>query len=529
MPTENSSSSQVSAASGGLTPLIQLADLLGGQKQTVSSSANINPLQQVLGSLRSQDYSQQLGSILQAVAGQTPGLAARYSNAVGARSGSNAPLAASLDKLMVDAALKGQNQIAQLQNQNLATQAQAAQGIAQATRGTQMQTGTNLGRAATGIAALKLGQDLMQSDLGKRAAAGAENALNSLSSYFEPQATSASGDIVNNYIDSAASGGWAQNMYDVGQLFDGASLFSNANTAYDTQDVVNLWDSVGFADGGLVGRDGNTRTVRSSGGRRSSAPTYQADPVKRAMSGASTSDTAQSSISPSTSSSTQEAQPESNVTPGQALSIAMSTATGNVPGLLATIADVALSQSQGKAVSIAAPAVAGLTSNNPIAQAIALGKAALGLFGLSAGAAGTEGPGIGVSSVGPGFGGNSIAGVSLADSSSAAVGPMSVAPGMNSSISGLTGETASVGDSSASAGAGISDGFGEAGFGGTSSASPGGMKSGGEVKGPGTGTSDSVHTRLSDGEYVVPADVVQRLGVSFFDKLRAQFHAPVAK
>ena len=41
----------------------------------------------------------------------------------------------------------------------------------------------------------------------------------------------------------------------------------------------------------------------------------------------------------------------------------------------------------------------------------------------------------------------------------------------------------------------------------------------GEVRGPGTGTSDSIPARLSDGEYVIPAEVVRRKGTDFFDKL----------
>lgn len=59
---------------------------------------------------------------------------------------------------------------------------------------------------------------------------------------------------------------------------------------------------------------------------------------------------------------------------------------------------------------------------------------------------------------------------------------------------------------------------------------------GGVVQGPGTGTSDSVPAvnqqtgqpiQLSSGEYVVPADVVKRKGVEFFDKLVRQHHTPV--
>jgi hypothetical protein len=52
---------------------------------------------------------------------------------------------------------------------------------------------------------------------------------------------------------------------------------------------------------------------------------------------------------------------------------------------------------------------------------------------------------------------------------------------------------------------------------------------GGIVRGPGTGISDSIPARLSDGEYVIPADVVKRKGVEFFDKLLDKYHMPAAE
>lgn len=42
---------------------------------------------------------------------------------------------------------------------------------------------------------------------------------------------------------------------------------------------------------------------------------------------------------------------------------------------------------------------------------------------------------------------------------------------------------------------------------------------GGYVSGPGTGTSDSIHARLSNGEYVLRASAVKALGVGFLNKL----------
>lgn len=65
----------------------------------------------------------------------------------------------------------------------------------------------------------------------------------------------------------------------------------------------------------------------------------------------------------------------------------------------------------------------------------------------------------------------------------------------------------------------------------------GGMADGGQVKGPGTGISDDIPAvntdtgeaiRVSNGEYIVPEDVVRAKGVEFFDKLKAKYHTPAA-
>ena len=55
---------------------------------------------------------------------------------------------------------------------------------------------------------------------------------------------------------------------------------------------------------------------------------------------------------------------------------------------------------------------------------------------------------------------------------------------------------------------------------------------GGYVSGPGTGTSDSIPARLSNGEYVMPAKTVSHFGVDFMDAIRAMRparQAPVAR
>ena len=61
-----------------------------------------------------------------------------------------------------------------------------------------------------------------------------------------------------------------------------------------------------------------------------------------------------------------------------------------------------------------------------------------------------------------------------------------------------------------------------------------GLKDGGRVRprgfvsGPGTQTSDSIPARLSDGEYVLPADTVRAVGVGKLDALRDATHTPAS-
>lgn len=48
---------------------------------------------------------------------------------------------------------------------------------------------------------------------------------------------------------------------------------------------------------------------------------------------------------------------------------------------------------------------------------------------------------------------------------------------------------------------------------------PAGFATGGHVRGPGSGTSDSIMARLSNGEYIIPSAIVAQYGVRFFDWL----------
>jgi hypothetical protein len=46
------------------------------------------------------------------------------------------------------------------------------------------------------------------------------------------------------------------------------------------------------------------------------------------------------------------------------------------------------------------------------------------------------------------------------------------------------------------------------------------FKDGGYVQGPGTGTSDSILARLSNGEYVMPAESVNRIGLPALEAMK---------
>jgi len=89
----------------------------------------------------------------------------------------------------------------------------------------------------------------------------------------------------------------------------------------------------------------------------------------------------------------------------------------------------------------------------------------------------------------------------------------------------------SIGSIAGMAAAFMADG-GEAGEEGAKAGSVGDLPSvararkAGLVRGPGGPVDDQIEARLSNGEYVIPADVVRRKGEEFFDKLVKKHHQP---
>ncbi|BDE74072.1 hypothetical protein [Delftia lacustris] len=55
------------------------------------------------------------------------------------------------------------------------------------------------------------------------------------------------------------------------------------------------------------------------------------------------------------------------------------------------------------------------------------------------------------------------------------------------------------------------------------------LGNGGHIRGPGTGTSDSIDIKASDGEFILPADTVKKVGVKSLRDLVALTHTPTEK
>lgn len=140
------------------TPLAGLTSLLttlGGKTATTTTNAGeTEALRQALSGLQGTDYNAMLQSIFQKASADIPQLQSRLGNAIGARSGSNSAMAASLQQLLKDTTMQAQEKIAAQQLQNLTAQIQAGNAIAQTTKGTNTTTTekANIGKGAGDIA-----------------------------------------------------------------------------------------------------------------------------------------------------------------------------------------------------------------------------------------------------------------------------------------------------------------------------------------------------------------------------------------
>ena len=93
----------------------------------------------------------------------------------------------------------------------------------------------------------------------------------------------------------------------------------------------------------------------------------------------------------------------------------------------------------------------------------------------------------------------------------------------SSDASAATGDSAS-GDSGGNGGDGASGDGAGSGSGGDGA----GDADGGHIQGPGTSISDSIPAKLSDGEFVISADVVKAVGIDKLQALQDKYHVPAA-
>lgn len=265
------------SAGGGIDAVAGILNLFGGQRGTEKVSADTSALQALLGQLQGADYSQLLQQVFQQAAGQIPGLQQAYSNAVGARSGNNSAVQASLNDLMTQATLAGTDKIINAQQNNQRMQADIGSNIAANTRRVDTKQGTNLGRAIGGLGALQGLSKLGVTDkLGKLFGVGGDSGSSGVPVFgtaAEPLFYNGSTSPMSGI--SLGSGGGNGLSFDLGgsltsfgsTLGDYGSSFGDAlSTGADYLFGGGLTDDIGgffeFADGGMVGRDGKRNLVR---------------------------------------------------------------------------------------------------------------------------------------------------------------------------------------------------------------------------------------------------------------------------
>jgi hypothetical protein len=531
---------QVSAGNG--VNLIDLANLFGGQKTSTTGKADTSLISALAPQvLNPADPAALIASLFQQAQGQMPALAAARSNAVGGRTGRNSGIAVASDKLMQDTVLKAQQQIMQQEQTRQQIAAQLATGLAGATRGSTTQQGTNLGRATGVLGLLSAGSKLADTRLGKKAGDLVGQGFNSLQNSLigsdpaAPADTFVMQDAGNVDPNTYGLDAMTQDLSSFGTFGDfGGEVASAAPDFGGMADWQNEFDQlIGLADGGLIGRDDVAQRKKmdsykpkgyadggmvrsSSGGRASSASQYPEQEILRSQAQNVSPAKASAPSSPPaimpvvagmpgqmSSSGTKEPMPQLGVdgesyspTTLQYALAAINAATGNIPGAALALTPQSFQGAAGFGT--------GVMNSNPI-------SALLGIARMISGSS------------------NSSGGTPPQTSDEAVSvntdGALSSVPTNGS----LTGDAASVFSSANSAGANTSTPSepGSPG-GGDSGGDSGGYADGGEVEGKGSTISDSVPIRVSKNEYVMPADVVEKLGVAFFDNLRANFHVPAA-
>lgn len=644
---------KVQAPTDPMAGINAMLTTLGGTK-TTTNAGNTAALEKVIADMQGQNPAAMLQSIFQAAGAQIPGIQSAMGRSVGARSGSNSAVNATLQKLLSQTTITAQDQLVKQQLANLQAQVAPAQTIAQTTQGTTKSTGTDLGEATKNLAILQLLSKsgiLEKFGLGEAAKTVTGAAPVQTTGPMQPtapvatapaQMTGAEAPMALKMSDQLStpaaqtspvidlSGAVASPVADFGPIYDRSGINldmgprDQAPVAYgDVIPGLEEWvmpagvtlddlipPGINLADGGLVGRDGkvaktepeddkddtaealaNARfdegftanalmdsfrkllgdslgksdsyadggVISAAGSRRSANPTVVQDVVTNtgATTGnslpAATTNLAAPTVfslpiipssSPNKMLQSSGSSQDAGVTGGEiGGGGGVSATTGPFSPLSASTRGSLQTASQLNALSgltggpsipgfglvaslMAAPTAADLAKTGLTAagNAISPGLGSLAGFAMnpsmSSGVNALSGlnPMSAIANIGLSLTGNASLG-EIAQNIADTVNP-------NNPMSPTQQAEATAFQAALDAGGGMSSTGGGMTGADTVGSGSGYMADGGKIKGPGTGISDSIKINASKGEYMMSKDVVDALGVEFFDALQAAFHVP---
>ena len=545
---------------------MQLLSQLLGSKTTTSSSTNSDPaataaLQQLLTQMQQsstpEGMAAMMAQLFQTGAQQVPALTQQYANAAGARTTGNSSLQLALGDLNSELA-KQAAQLAMTQQQNTAN---VANQLAGATR-TQTQTQK---QGVGGNPLLMTGAGMLLNQANKRGwidkagdalfgKVGAADVTGSMTmpeygTSLLPQMTSDAFSIGQPMAENTSYldfGGITDAVSNFGSgLMDyGSDLFSSGDSSLLNDEAFDMF----FADGGMPARGRTDMGARTPATLQGALQVSDAQAIAAMIQQAQQQQQQTLGGNPTTNLGTQREGKDgqdSQAGPGfsdtyspDALGYAQSALKANsfanmlglgIPGL-GPVAGLVNAQSPTEAVNNMIATAVGMV--NPIAGIAAKYALAQASGGGGYAGYGDRGPGGSSGEAGAVAGGASPRGPGDGEG-----GGRRDSNGPDGGYGTGTRDSAGMGNMGGGYGDHSGGGYGDSGGsdggsgdGGDSDGGRGfknGGVPGGRISGPGTGTSDSIKMPLanvSNGEYIVSADVVNAVGPQFFDMLQAAFH-----
>jgi hypothetical protein len=517
-----------------------LTSLLGGQEntdvtknttgtQTLKTTADLASLRDVYAKQAAGITPEMMTALFAEGSKKVPTLTNAYANAVGARSGNNSPLGLSIHDLQAQLT----NDAARLNMQMLSDSGKTAAQIADLSKSS---TTTNTGSDSTSIDskktvdkdALKLlgglgiGTSVLDGLLGGNGVTGGVNDLfklitgsggSWLKDFFGSGTGSGSGPDFGDFTDwtddSWLDGAFDDFDFNMDWLTDGLDFSSGAGDASDWFSGVT--DLFGWADGGLVTKkkgyaDGGSTTTGAGNQQQMMQRFQQLMVMARLKKMASTPAGKKALIAYF------KKKQGAGGTPNGPTPDSPGAGTGQATGIAGNVGSV-----QGNSIS------SGMVNS------------ALGMLGMALGIPGLSTIG-NVTGISQGIANAATGNVAAANQASVAAA-MGLTPAEAATPEGIAAAAAAVDSApnigepgSLGIGSNGADGTGVGGGpAGTGGDGPGGdYADGGEVDDDEEGIEDDIPIMVSQGEYVIPADVVRRKGTDFFDKLIEQQHTPAA-